>query len=96
VLAVANGGALLGTLGTGWLTRRLGFGPAITISMAGMAVSLLLRLATHTTVLPMPPTGMALAWFCVSVYNINQIGLRQGMTPERMLGRMKATVRFVI
>jgi dipeptide/tripeptide permease len=41
VLAVANGGALLGTLATGWLTRRLGFGSAITISMAGMAVSLL-------------------------------------------------------
>jgi hypothetical protein len=35
VLAVANGGALLGTLANGWLTRRLGFGPAITISMAG-------------------------------------------------------------
>ncbi len=35
VLAVANGGALLGTLANGWLTRRLGFDPAITISMAG-------------------------------------------------------------
>ena len=62
-----------------------------------MAVSLLLLpLATHTTALPMLATGMALAWFCVSDYNINQIGLRQGVTPERMLGRMNATVRFVI
>jgi MFS family permease len=30
------------------------------------------------------------------VYNINQVSLRQSITPERMQGRMNATIRFVI
>lgn len=96
VLAVANGGALLGTLANGWLTRRLGFGPAITISMAGhggvaaAAPGHSYHCAAHAG--HWHGTGLVL---CL-VYNINQIGLRQGVTPERMLGRMNATVRFVI
>jgi MFS family permease len=96
VLALANGGALIGTVATAWLTRRFGLGPAIIVAIAAMAVSLLLvPLATRSTALPVLATAMALAWFFVSVYNINQVSLRQGVTPERMLGRMNATARFV-
>ena len=31
-----------------------------------------------------------------SVYNINQVSLRQAITPERMQGRMNATMRFIV
>jgi hypothetical protein len=30
------------------------------------------------------------------VYNITQVSFRQGLTPERLLGRMNATMRFLV
>ncbi|MBA2315660.1 MAG: MFS transporter, partial [Chloroflexi bacterium] len=30
------------------------------------------------------------------VYNVNQVSLRQAITPERFLGRMNATMRFIV
>jgi predicted MFS family arabinose efflux permease len=33
---------------------------------------------------------------CVSIYNINQVSFRQAITPERMQGRMNATMRFAV
>ena len=35
-------------------------------------------------------------WFCVAVNNITQVSLRQRLTPERLLGRMNATMRFLV
>jgi hypothetical protein len=35
-------------------------------------------------------------WFCVSVNNITQVSFRQGLTPEHLLGRMTATMRFLV
>jgi ABC-type transporter Mla maintaining outer membrane lipid asymmetry permease subunit MlaE len=31
-----------------------------------------------------------------TVYNINQVSLRQAITPQRMQGRMNATMRFIV
>jgi hypothetical protein len=32
----------------------------------------------------------------VVLYNVNQVSFRQSVTPENMLGRMNATMRFVV
>ena len=34
--------------------------------------------------------------FSTVVYNVNQVGLRQAITPDRMLGRMNATMRLIV
>ena len=34
--------------------------------------------------------------FAGAVYNINQVSLRQAITPPRMQGRMNATMRFIV
>ena len=34
--------------------------------------------------------------FCGVAWNINQISLRQAITPPRMQGRMNATMRFIV
>jgi hypothetical protein len=34
--------------------------------------------------------------FAAVVYNITQVSLRQALTPERMQGRMNATMRFIV
>jgi MFS family permease len=31
-----------------------------------------------------------------AIYNINQVSLRQAITPERLQGRMNATMRFIV
>jgi len=34
--------------------------------------------------------------FAAVVYNINQVSFRQDLCPDEMLGRMNATIRFVV
>jgi hypothetical protein len=40
--------------------------------------------------------GLFVSSFGVVVYNINQVSFRQRLCPERLLGRMNATIRFVV
>ena len=98
VMAVAQAGALLGALVNGAFVRQWGVGATIAGSAAvpGIAV-LLLPLAqpgTHGVVVL--AAGLALAWFAVSLFNINQLSLRQAVTPLELQGRMNASVRFLI
>ena len=34
--------------------------------------------------------------FCSTAWNINQVSLRQAITPTRMQGKMNATMRFIV
>jgi predicted MFS family arabinose efflux permease len=55
---------------------------------------------------PLAPAGdLAVVFLAVSifagsaasvVYNVNQVSLRQAITPEHFLGRMNATMRFLV
>lgn len=49
---------------------------------------------------PVAPAVLAGALFLASitnvVYNVNQVSLRQAITPDAMLGRMNATMRFLV
>jgi hypothetical protein len=40
--------------------------------------------------------AMGIQWFGTLIYNLTQVSFRQGITPERLLGRMNATMRFVV
>ena len=40
--------------------------------------------------------GMFLVGFSAVVYNVNQVSFRQRLCPDRLLGRMNATMRFVV
>ncbi|HZI12476.1 MAG TPA: MFS transporter [Myxococcus sp.] len=97
VLAVANTGALFGTLINHRLVRRWGLGPTLTGAsfLPGLAV-LLLPLATEATAVGVLAVALALAGFGVALFNVNQISLRQQLTPASLQGRMNATVRFLI
>jgi MFS family permease len=90
-------GWLLGSLSSNRLGRRLGVGPTTMLGMACTGPSLLL--------VPLAPKGFALAFLIASgilggfgavVYNIQQVSLRQWITPERMQGRMNAVMRFLV
>ncbi len=97
VLAAANAGSLLAATVNGRLIQRFGVGPVLAVSsvVPGLAV-LLLPLATPVTAVPILVTSLGVAGFAIAIYNVNQITLRQTVTPDAMQGRMNATIRFLI
>lgn len=97
MLTLGNAGALLGALLNGWLVRVVGLGrvliggallsglPMLLIAMAGPGTTSLLLAA-----------AIALMAAGIAVYNVNQVSLRQAITPERLQGRMNASMRFAV
>jgi MFS family permease len=97
VLGIGNLGAILGAVTATRLGRRFGVGPVIVGAMflSGPA-ALMVPLASKASAIPLLLAGQALFGFAAVVYNINQVSLRQSITPERMQGRMNATMRFIV
>lgn len=99
VFAAGGPAALLGLLTVGPLARRLGLGRTLLISatLAGPG-DFLIPLATRGTPLAIPLLMAAtfLRGFWVTVYDLHQVSLRQAITPPHLLGRMTASVRFLI
>lgn len=97
IFGIANVGVLLGALSGERLARRFGIGPVITTSAFVSAFGLLpVALAPRDNPVPwLIASGIINASTSV-VYNINQVSLRQAITPERMQGRMNATMRFIV
>ncbi|GLZ75503.1 MFS transporter [Actinorhabdospora filicis] len=96
-LGIANAGALLGALANRRIVAALGLGPVIvaSVTLPGAAI-LLLPLAREGFALPVLAVALAIAWFGIAVYNVNQISLRQAVVPTALQGRMNATMRFLI
>jgi MFS family permease len=92
-----GGGALLGAAVAGRVSARFGLGRTIVGSMAlGGPAGLGFALATHDSALLLIGAGGFLAGLSNVVYNVNQVSLRQAICPEPMLGRMNATMRFLV
>jgi MFS family permease len=90
-------GGLLGALSGSWIARRIGLGRTlfVTIVSGGLA-TILVPLAQFGFAIPLLLTATVIASFMNPVYNINQVSLRQAITPDRVQGRMNATVRTII
>src|SRR5579859_7649721 len=97
VFGIAAVGGLLGALSAAWIARRIGLGMTlfISITMGGLA-ALLVPMAQYGFAIPLLALSFAIGSFINPVYNINQVSLRQAITPDRVQGRMNATVRTVI
>jgi MFS family permease len=97
-LTVAGAGGLLGAA----LARRaagwLGQGPAIWMSVAFTTpFGLLLPVVTEPGwLLWVAVAGMFVTGVGVVVYNVTQVSFRQALTPDHLLGRMNATIRFLV
>ncbi|HEU5299904.1 MAG TPA: MFS transporter, partial [bacterium] len=81
----------------GRLAARFGVGRVIVGSIAVGGLGFIpVGLATPATAYPMLILAGALGIFGSLVYNINQVSLRQAITPMRLQGRMNATMRFLV
>ena len=97
VLATGGVGSLAGAVVAGPTTRRFGPGPMLIWSQLAFGVTgLLVPLAV---LVPRVALAMVVAaefsqWMAVIVYYVNAVSVRQAITPDRLQGRVNATMRF--
>ncbi len=96
VFAGGSVGGVLAAFAASPIARRIGGARATLISSFAVAGGLLIPLATPGLGILLFAAGFFLSSFAVVVYNINQVSFRQALCPDRMLGRMNATIRFVV
>ncbi len=93
VLAVGNAGGMIGALLCGPLARKVASGVQLLGAIVVCTIGAALVPLAHGAV------GFGVALFVVYVgvvvYNVNSVTLRQVVTPERLMGRMNATLRFI-
>jgi MFS family permease len=89
-------GGVLGAFLAGPMARRFGGARATLMGIGGNVGALLIPLTTPRAGLLFFGFGMFAIGFSAVVYNINQVSFRQRLCPDRLLGRMNATMRFVV
>ena len=92
-------GGLLGASLSGRIQKWIGEGHAIPVSQLIYAASLFLPpLAAFLpgAAIPLLIVGEFLLSFSVLVYNIAQVSFRQRICPPALLGRMNASIRFIV
>lgn len=99
ILATGAFGALLGALLASRIARWLGLGPTIVGSASLWGIGYLLIPLTNgvngITVFLLVMAGI-LSGIGDTINGITQVSLRQTLVPDRLLGRMTASVRFII
>jgi MFS family permease len=97
VVAAGSVTVMLGAALTPRLSRRLGSARIIWLSLAVTGpVALLGPLAQPGWSVLLIFVGMAAGEFGQIIYSITNVSLRQRLCPDRMLGRVTATMRFLI
>jgi MFS family permease len=94
--ALAIGG-LLGSLVASRLARWLGQGPVIWVSVLVSApFAFVAPFVERNWSLVLLAVAQAVLGLGTVVYNITQVSFRQGLCPPDLLGRMNATMRFLV
>jgi MFS family permease len=97
VFAIGNLGWLAGAVAAGRLSGRLGIGPTLVGSTLLFGPSLLLvPAAPHSQPIPFLVAALVIATFGGIIFNVTGISFQQAVTPDRMLGRLNATRRFIV
>lgn len=98
-ISVGAIGGLLGAMATSRLSKRVGEGTIIPLSAVVFGLPFFLL-----AIMPLVPSaafvlltvGEFVLSFSVLVYNIAQVTFRQRICPPRLMGRMNASIRFVV
>jgi MFS family permease len=93
----AGAGVLVGALITSRIQKRVGVGRTIVLaSLTFGPIGLLVPIANPDTAFWLLSVSFFLGSVNNVVYNVSQVSLRQAITPEHFLGRMNATMRFLV
>jgi MFS family permease len=96
LFALGGVGGVAGAFAAGPIARRVGGARATIIGIAGSVGALLIPLTMPGAGLLYFGFGFLMVSFSATVYNVNQVSFRQRLCPDRLLGRMNATMRFVV
>ncbi len=101
VFAAAGPGAIIGSFLASSLPRAVGLGPTIgAMQLATGAARLAMPLAALAATAVPPFLVLAAGELTLAVartiFNVNQLSLRQAITPDHQQGRMNASIRFVM
>jgi predicted MFS family arabinose efflux permease len=90
-------GGLVGAATAAWFVRRVGEGRAIPVAAVVCAVfwALIPLAAVGAPVVLLACGWFGLGWGNVA-YNVVQVSFRQRLCPPSLLGRMNASVRFIV
>jgi MFS family permease len=97
--AVGAVGGILGAVGSPALSRVIGEGRIIVVAAVTSATApflIPLSAAMPAAAVPLLVTGDFFFMFAVVVYNVAQLSFRQRICPPPLLGRMNASIRFVV
>jgi MFS family permease len=93
LFVVAAVGALVGSLGAGRVAESIDRRTIVVVSVAGMSASLLA--IGFARAVPVTFLAMAVMGLGVEFWNVVAVSYRQGVTPDRLLGRVMSAYRFV-
>jgi MFS family permease len=97
VFTLGNLGWLAGAVLASRIADRLGVGVTLaTFAFLGGAPNLLIPLAPRSAGIPFLVTAQLLVGLSIVVYNVTAISLFQTRTPDRILGRMNASRRWIV
>lgn len=99
VFGLGGLGALIGATLAGPVARRMGVGPAVIVGrvlfgLCGAPVPL--AVLVPSLALPLVMTAEFLQWMMLLIAEVNSLSLRQAITPDRYLGRINATSKFLV
>jgi MFS family permease len=96
VVAIGNLGFVAGALLAAPIARRFGIGRTLIGAMLTSCLfGLLVPLAAPAFAFPLLVVARLGTSFGMPVYMVNQISLRQSITPDRLLGRLTGTIKFL-
>lgn len=97
IMSTSAIGGLFGSLVASKFAAKVGQGPAIWIAAAVAGpCALVIPFVQHNWTLVLLAIAQVAAWMGNVVYNITQVSFRQGLCPPDLLGRMNATMRFLV
>jgi MFS family permease len=101
VFSLAAVGGLVGAVVTSRVVAVVGEGRTIPVSiliggLAGFTTPLAAMLPSRLGATTVLAAGWLVVWLTVVVYNVTQVSFRQRLCPPALLGRMNASVRFIV
>jgi MFS family permease len=98
IFAALSAGSIVGIFLAAPMTRYFGLGRAMILSsliVGGSGALIPLASGSPFVAVSLLLTSSILYGLALPVYEINQVSLRQVITPDRLLGRLNATMRFI-
>jgi MFS family permease len=97
IFAMFGAGSIIGALAASRVQKAIGVGWAIvTPAILFSGATLTFPLAPEASPVPALVAGALLIGYGGTAYNITQVSLRQAITPERLQGRMNASMRWIV